>query len=346
MDTTTNLMRPITIKDLDVLFDIALESGPGFTSLPANRNLLAEKIRHSCSAMERDISSPKGESYLFVMEDAETDKVVGVCGIEAAVGLQLPFYHYRIGIVVHASRELEVHNTFETLYLCNDYTGCAEVCTLYLRPGARQNQNGSLLSKCRFMFMAQFKERFSKKVIAEMRGVSNDQGESPFWNGLGQHFFSMEFSQADYLTGTGNKVFIAELMPKHSIYIHLLPGSAKEVIGEVHDQTAPARKMLESEGFRYENYVDIFDGGPTLACKLDDIRAVRDSESLTALVQSDAPAAIINNRFLVSNTRLQEFRCLLVDASRDTGHIYLPERCLSQLHIRPGDQVRVAPLKP
>ena len=56
-------------------------------------------------------------------------------------------------------------------------------------------------------------------------------------------------------------MFIAELMPKHSIYIHLLPESAQQVIGEVHQNTAPAKRMLENEGFRYENYVDIFDAG-------------------------------------------------------------------------------------
>jgi arginine N-succinyltransferase len=28
----------------------------------------------------------------------------------------------------------------------------------------------------------------------------------------------MEFSQADYLTGVGNKAFIAELMPKFPLY--------------------------------------------------------------------------------------------------------------------------------
>ena len=346
MEVTENLIRPITPQDLDTLHQIAIESGPGFTSLPANRDLLTEKIHHSCSAINKPVSKPGDETYLFVMEDSSNGEVIGVCGIEAAVGLQLPFYHYRIGTVVHASRELGVHNSFQTLYLCNDYTGCAEVCTLYLRPEYRHSQNGSLLSKCRFMFMAQFRERFSRKVIAEMRGVSDHQGRSPFWDGLGKHFFSMEFSQADYLTGTGNKVFIAELMPKHSIYIHLLPDTARSVIGEVHEHTAPAKRMLESEGFRYDNYVDIFDGGPTLACQLEDIRAVHDSQSLTARPQAETPAAVISNRFLVSNTQLEAFRCLLVDASRDTEHVYLPERCFDQLKISSGDEVRIVPLKP
>ncbi|UNB77908.1 arginine N-succinyltransferase [Escherichia coli] len=35
-------------------------------------------------------------------------------------------------------------------------------------------------------------------------------------------------------------------------------------MGQVHAQTAPARAVLEKERFRYRNYIDIFDGGPTL----------------------------------------------------------------------------------
>ena len=41
------------------------------------------------------------------------------------------------------------------------------------------------------------------------------------------------------------------------------------MIGKVHPQTAPARTVLEKEGFRYLNYIDIFDGGPTLECDID-----------------------------------------------------------------------------
>jgi len=30
---------------------------------------------------------------------------------------------------------------------------------------------------------------FGNKIIAEMRGVSNEAGRSPFWESLGRHFF-------------------------------------------------------------------------------------------------------------------------------------------------------------
>jgi arginine/ornithine succinyltransferase subunit-like protein len=98
------------------------------------------------------------------------------------------------------------------------------------------------------MFMAAFRDRFNEKVVAEMRGVIDDTGYSPFWESLGERFFSMEFSRADYLCGTGQKAFIAELMPKHPIYTHFLSPEAQAVIGEVHPQTAPARAVLEKEG--------------------------------------------------------------------------------------------------
>ncbi len=342
MNYPINIIRPIASTDLELLHQIAIDSGPGFTSLPANRELLQQKITASQESLNKAVQHPKGESYLFVMEEGLSGNVIGVCGIEAAVGLREPFYHFRIGTVVHASRELGVHNTFQTLYLCNDYTGSSEVCTLYLEPEFRHSNNGALLSKSRFMFMAQFPGRFTDKVIAEMRGVSNADSRSPFWDGLGRHFFSMEFSQADYLTGIGNKVFIAELMPKHSIYIHLLPESAQQVIGQVHQNTAPAKRMLESEGFRYENYVDIFDAGPTLACNLPDIRAIAESHYAKVHI---GPAQEHNLAYLVSNTQLQNFRCTMVPFGPSEGQITLPAEVAHLLQVDQGDDVRVVELK-
>ena len=337
-----NIIRPITMKDLDRLCQIAVDSGPGFTSLPSNRELLEQRISASEQAFSNAQPDPSGASYLFALEQVSSGQVIGVCGIEAAVGLREPFYHYRLGTVVHASRELGVHNSFQTLYLCNDYTGCSEVCSLYLAPDFRHSSNGALLSRCRFLFMAQFANRFPGKIIAEMRGVSDASGRSPFWDGLGQHFFSMEFSEADYLTGMGNKVFIAELMPKHSIYLHLLPDSAREVIAQVHQNTIPARKMLENEGFRFEKYIDIFDGGPTLACELEDIRAVRQSRFVKVHI---GPAQTHSIPYLISNTELENFRCTLVNIGPSEGQITLPADLAHHLQVSQGDEVRVVELK-
>lgn len=336
-----NIIRPICADDLDTLHQIAIDTGPGFTSLPDNRDLLLERIEETVNALGRNIDAPGPEHYLFVMEDLERGTVVGTCGIEAAVGLTSPWYHYRIGTVVHASRELNVHNRLRTLYLCNDYTGCSEMCTLYLHPEHRQSGAGALLSKSRFLFMAEHPQRFAHKVIAELRGYTDDTGNSPFWEGLGKHFFSMEYHKADYLTGSGNKVFIAELMPKHTIYIQLLPEAAQAVIGQVHPNTEPARRMLESEGFRYEEYVDIFDGGPTLATLTGDIRAIHRSRYQKVAIGEVKG----DTQYLISNAGLANFRCTAAPLHSSGGIATLPPAVAAALKVKEGDTVRIVELK-
>ena len=338
-------IRPIAIEDLDTLHQIAVESGPGFTSLPENTELLQKKIERSTQALARDLDRPGAQSYLFVLVDSETDQVVGTTGIEASVGLDAPWYHYRLGTVVHASRELDIHNRFNTLYLCNDYTGCSEVCTLYLKPDHRHSQNGSLLSKSRFLFMAEHPQRFSERVIAEMRGYSDEHGRSPFWEGLGRKFFAMDYSEADYLTGSGNKVFIAELMPKYTIYLHLLPEEAQQVIGRVHANTEPAKRMLENEGFRFENYVDIFDAGPTITAPLEKIRAIRESRYAKVRLIDKAEETPDHIHFLLSNTQANGFRCCLSSLYERQGIAELSREYADLLQVKNNDTIRLVELK-
>lgn len=112
-------------------------------------------------------------------------------------------------------------------------------------------------------------------MIAEMRGVSDTNGVSPFWEHMGRHFFGMDFANADRLTGLGVRDFIEDLIPREPIYISMLSEAAQEVMGKTHPHTTPARRMLEEEGFCYKNVIDIFDGGPTIECAIDNVRAVR-----------------------------------------------------------------------
>ena len=123
-----NIIRPITQADYQALYDIAVESGIGFTSLPVNDDLLHRKVDRAQEAFTKaNVTQPGDESYLFVMEDTTTGEVVGTSGIEAAVGIDDAFYHYHLSKVVHASRELNIHNTVEILTFCNDYTGVTEI---------------------------------------------------------------------------------------------------------------------------------------------------------------------------------------------------------------------------
>lgn len=112
------VIRPIRAEDYPELYDIAVESGHGFTSLPVNDELLQRKISRSEASFAKKVDKPGDEGYLFVLEDPETGAVVGTSAIEAAVGLEDAFYHYHLGKVVHTSRALGVYNPVDILTLC------------------------------------------------------------------------------------------------------------------------------------------------------------------------------------------------------------------------------------
>jgi arginine N-succinyltransferase len=333
------IVRPIRASDLDALVHMARTAGAGFTSLPPVPEYLARKIALSEHSFAAEVDQPGHQRYMFVLEDLDSGKIGGCCAVEAACGLDEPFYTYHVGTTVHASHELEVYKRTSTLYLANDYTGTSVLVSLYLMPEFRSGGAGRLLSKCRFAFMAQFPQRFAAKVIAEMRGVSDEHGRSPFWEGLGRHFFSIDYDRAEHIVGMGNKAFIAELMPKHPIYTQLLSPEAQQVMGKVHPQTAPALHLLEQEGFRYQNYIDIFDGGPTVEAPLAEIRSIRRSRVLNAAI---GPGG--GGLHLVSNLRLGGFRCGLAEISPGAGAVDLPADLAAALGVVAGDPVRAAPL--
>jgi arginine N-succinyltransferase len=341
-------VRPIARDDLPAVLALSESTGTGLTTLPANGERLSERIERSLASFAG--AAARGDAcYVFVLVDSAARRVVGIAAIEGAVGLTEPWYNYHVGTIVHASRALDVYTVAPTLFLANDHTGHTELCSLFLDQDFRRGRNGPLLAKSRLLFIAEFADRFAPKVIAELRGRLDADARSPFWEGLGRHFFAMEYSTADYLTGIGQKSFVAELMPRHPVYVNLLPDAARAAIGEVHQDTRPARAMLEQEGFRYEGYVDIFDAGPTLECFRDNIHAVRQSRVLVVeLGQEDpVPDSLTDDiTWLVANRRFADFRVILAPAPSRLDRFPLLPYAAEALGVVEGDTVRAVALAP
>ncbi|PTS82634.1 arginine N-succinyltransferase [Pseudomonas sp. HMWF032] len=329
------IVRPVRSTDLPALLQLARSTGAGLTTLPANEERLAHRVGWAEKTFRGEAARADAD-YLFVLED-DNGEVVGISAVAGAVGLREPWYNYRVGLTVSASQELNIHRQIPTLFLANDLTGNSELCSLFLRSDQRSGLNGRLLSKARFLFIAEFRELFGDKVIAEMRGMSDEQGRSPFWESLGRHFFKMEFSQADYLTGVGNKAFIAELMPKFPLYTCFLSEDARNIIGRVHPDTEPALAMLKGEGFSYQGYVDIFDAGPAIEAETAKIRAVQDSQVLVLAIGTpgdDAP------QFLIHNRKRDDCRITAASARLAAGTLVVDAPTAKRLQLSAGDQVR------
>jgi len=333
------IVRSVRASDLPALIDLARSTGTGLTTLPANEARLAYRVGRAEKTFAGE--AERGDcDYMFVLEDDE-GRVLGISAIAGGVGLRESWYNYRVGLTVCASQELGIHRQVPTLFLANDLTGHSELCSLFLHADHRTGLNGRLLSKARLLFIAEFREQFGDKIIAEMRGVSDEQGRSPFWECLGRHFFRMEFSQADYLTGVGNKAFIAELMPRFPLYTCFLSEAAREVIGRVHPDTEPALAMLKSEGFSYQGYVDIFDAGPAIEAETAKIRAIRDSQLLVLAIGTpgdDAPVYLVHNR------KQADCRITAARARMAAGTLVVDPLTAKRLRLSVGDQVRAVPL--
>ncbi len=340
------VIRPAQTNDLEDILELAAAAGTGLTTLPNDPVRIKDKIVSSIKAFSAEIDVPGPEYYFFVLEDTQKQKVVGTSALVAAVGMDEAFYTYKLSTVVNTSQDLGIYNKHQILVLGNDYTGCTEIATLFLSPDYRGGINGRLLAKSRFMFMADFPERFADTVIAEMRGFSDEDGKSPFWHSLGKHFFNMPFAKADAISGLGSNQFIAELMPQHPIYVNMLSEEAQEVIGKVHPKTKPAISMLKREGFRYQNYVDIFDAGPTIEAPKDQIKTFRASKLMEIKIGrphmiSDTPPEPL----MVSNRQLKAFRTAIVESDFEGEILYVDETTLKPLDVNEGDLVRVVRLR-
>jgi arginine N-succinyltransferase len=331
------LVRPVDFGDLPALERLAQEAGIGMTNFPANRERLNDKIASSRRSLQTDVVQPGDESYLFVLVDTSTNSIVGTCGLEAMVGIDTPFYSYRIDEVVHASPQLQIHNRISALFLCHDYSGTSRLMSLVVDK-AHQNATAlALLSRARLLFIARHPERFTKRLFVELRGESDRHGYSPFWDALGKHFFTMDFKKADYLSGVSNKHFIADLMPRYPIYVPTLPEAAQEVIGVLHEDSEKSTDILLEEGFEFRGYVDIFDAGPTLEARSENLTTVSQQRIGKALIQPDT---LTGKTHLISAGHLEDFRVTAATAEPQVAGLAIGKNTQECLQITSGSRIQ------
>jgi len=298
-------IRPAANEDFEAIYEMAKLTGGGFTNLPADRGALVEKLVKSETAFSQEEDRQTNDMFLFVVENVETGQVRGTCQIFGMVGSEWPFYSYRISTLTQTSKALGRTFRAEMLTLVTDFDGSSEVGGLFLHPAERAGGVGLLLARSRYLFIKTHRKRFGDRLIAELRGVIDEAGGSPFWDAIAGRFFGMSFQEADEFNAKHGNQFIADLMPKTPIYTAMLPESARSVMGVPHPSGRAAMKMLENEGFKFDCYIDIFDGGPTMAVQTDQIRTIRESRELTC---SAIEEVVDGEQMMVATGRLKDFR--------------------------------------
>jgi arginine N-succinyltransferase len=331
-------VRASRADDLDALYEMAKLTGGGFTNLPPDRDALATRLGLSAAAFAKTEDAPGDDLYLLMLEDAETGQVRGTAQVFSKIGQRWPFYSYRVGVLSQSSRELGRTFRAEMLSLTSDLEGSSEVGGLFLHPRERAGGLGQLLARSRYLFIRQHRARFAARVIAELRGVIDEAGGSPFWDGLAGKFFGMGFQEADQFNAVHGNQFIADMMPKHPIYIAMLPETARAVMALPHPTGRAAMRMLEAEGFAHEGYIDIFDGGPTMGAATDAIRTVREAQAAT-VTAGDGTEGV---PALVATGTLADFRCARARIAAADGTVSLDGEGATLLGVEAGDAVLYA----
>ncbi len=332
------IVRPAERKDFKEIVRLARLAGPGFTSLAVSDEDLRKRLEKSVKSFNSLVTEPGDQAYLLMLEDTETGDITGMSALKAQVGLNKPFFSFKLLNIVQRSNEADRNFDMEVMLLVNEYTGTSEVGTLFVEPKMRGTGAGKLISQARYMLIAAAPERFASTFISELRGRVDENGYSAFWEALGRKFFKMDFAEADKITAESDNQFISDLMPKYPIYTALLPKDAQEVIGRAHPDGVAARRLLEAEGFRYDKFVDIFDAGPTLAVPTDQIRTIKDSHYLPI---RDIGVAKPTHRALVSNHKVKDFRAVHAKVTFEDMHLCLDKNSMQALGLKAGDKANV-----
>ncbi len=337
MTNPVPVIRPVQASDFEQILALAEQAGGGMTNLPADADALQSRIDRACASFEAGATGPGPEIYLMAL--TRGDEILGTAAVFSSIGLDNGFVNYKVVWTFHASEQLNKRIRRRLLMPTHDFTGSAEVGSLFLSPGARGGGFGKFLARSRYLFIAQTPVIIADPVCAELRGWRMENGRQPFWEALGAKFFEMDFEAADvHNAATGNQ-FIADLMPRHPIYVCLLPEEARACIGRPHDSAEPAYQMLTAEGFEFDNYIDIFDGGPLLAARQADIKTIRDSRAAPARIAEpgDAPAQ------LIAAGAVATFRCVHAPAAFDGETARIAPATAAALEIDDGQMVRIAP---
>lgn len=301
-------IRPAQTGDLDALLLLAEGAGPGFTNLPRDRGALGERIERSIALLD---GAQLGGAIILVLE---INGRIGGCGmVFPRLGVDWPFYSYRISYTTQRSSIDGRMVRFPVLTLTNDLEDCAEVGGLIVNPELRRGGYGRMMARSRYLFIGCHRARLGKRLIADLRGWLDD-GRSPFWDAVGGRFYAMSFAEADHINATSGNQFIADLGPRAPIYANMLSAEAQAAIGKVHDDGRAAQALLIEEGFRDDGYVDIFDAGPTLVAMIDDLKAIRGLQHATFARASDGDS--LRDHLLACGTGA-DFCCTLaaVEAS-------------------------------
>ena len=328
-------VRLAKVKDCQEIYDLIKDGDSGMTTLPKSKDEVLDRISWSKKSLNKKTKRPDIDSYLFVLK--ENDRIVGISAIYTSVSMNGTSVFFKQKKKIISSKAFKFKKSLDVIQLHKVKNPYTELGTLFLHPDFRGKGRGSLLSLARFKFMALWPERFDKKVVAEIRGKVDKDDNSIFWKHFSKHFFDEDIFNNNEISYINNS-FIAESIPKHPFLVSPLNRSAQRIIGIPNDNALPAFKMMESQNFKLNGLVDIIDAGPCLDCKLNEIKTIKNNQSVK-IRSFGLPEKQYTG--LISNTDLKGFRVARSDFSFDGEKVSIHRNLIKTLKLGTNSKVAI-----
>jgi len=322
-------------------------------NLPNDEKELAAILEMSARSFDGRIRDPFGREYLFVLEDARSGKIIGSSLIISQHGTRdAPHIFFDVYEKEHYSHSVDKHFRHRVLSIGYNFDGPTEIGGLVVDPQFRgQNKPGKQLSYVRFLYVAMHRARFRDRILVELLPRLEDDGRSPLWEALGRKFTGLSYQEADRLSRE-NKEFIQQLFPPGEIYATIFSQKIQDAIGEVGPQTAGAKDMLTEIGFRYDERIDPFDGGPHFSAPtelIEPIRNFRRAKLGRTRLPGDARRAEneVEERLVAVERAAgrNRFRCVRTLCQFRDAELHLPEAGVKLLGARDGERLHTIPFE-
>ena len=230
-------------------------------------------------ALSESAAPAAGGEVLLVAQAAAPDEepaaLLGFLRLRQAIGMDLPRVWYHVGCTVHAAPELGLFHRQRTLMLGHDHTGASELADItWARDDVALSDQAAtlqLLVQTALLWIACNRAQHAHRLITELSGPRDSIGQSPFWQGLGRHFFGGDPRAAASVHGPAWRTHVAALLPRQPVYTSFLPAAAQATIAQVHPGALLLRDVLEQAGLRYSHHVNVEDAGPVLEATTDEL---------------------------------------------------------------------------
>lgn len=336
------VLRPVDKEDSASLLTLAQQASLGIVNLPKEEARLGHLIERSIRSFGF-LEAEEGRSdgyYCFVLVDGK--KMIGCSSIMGNCSLFAPLVTFKVerAPIVSVSTLLLAEPLY-LLYLRERLYGASELCALYLDPAYRHKKCAKLLSWGRFLFIAPFSRFFEERIMAEMRGVIDHDGRSPFWEAIGAPLLGCSFAAICSYLYRGEPFNFLSFFPATPLVWNCLSEEGRRAMGRMHPHTRAAFQLLFAQGFRFFQEVCWSDGGPLLSVAQQSIPAV--SQSLLVPVEQIVDRLLPHEGFLalLANER-SDFRATqaYVSLAAEAGCLQIDGGTAEALCVSQGELVR------